>query len=69
MTARLQVGDRVTVRTRDGDPLDICLQRHAVITDIQPDEVPTYMVGHPWASQRRYGPYPRDRLIPGWDAP
>lgn len=66
---RLQVGDRVTVRTTDADPIEIILHRHAVITDVRPADGPAYMVGHPWMSNRRYGPYPDDRLVRGWDAP
>lgn len=69
----LRPGDRVTVRATDADPLEITLHRHAVVTDVRPADDPTgsatYLVGHPWMSKRRYGPYREDQLARGWDHP
>lgn len=70
---KLSVGDHVTVRISDTDPLELCLHRHAVITEVRQvdndaDDT-SYMVGHPWGSTRRYGPYREDRLIRGWCTP
>lgn len=70
---QLQIGAHVTVLAHDTDPIEIILHRHAVITDVNPADTsaqgPTYLVGHPWASRRRYGPYSKERLIHGWKAP
>lgn len=69
----LAVGDPVTVRTTDRDPVEISLHRHAVVTEVRPASAPpggaAYMVGHPDLSDRRYGPYGPDRLERGWDTP
>jgi hypothetical protein len=62
----LAVGDRVTVRPSDSDPIEITLHRHAFITDILDA---AYMVGHPGMSGRRYGPYSDAQLVRGWDTP
>lgn len=69
----LAVGDPVTVRTTDRDPIEISLHHHAFVTEVRPaqESAPgtTYMVGHPGLSERRYGPYGADRLERGWDTP
>lgn len=57
----LAVGDRVTVRTFDSDPIEISLHRHAVITAA---DCGAYMVGHPGMSERRYG----RTATPNWHA-
>jgi hypothetical protein len=63
---RLTVGDRVTVRTSDSDPIEISLHRHAVVIAADGG---AFMVGHPGMSQRRYGPYSDAQLVRGWDTP
>jgi hypothetical protein len=60
------VGDRVTVNPAPTDPIEICEHRHALVTDVDGD---VYTVGHPHTSDRRYGPYPAQRLTPGWGIP
>lgn len=72
MTGRFEVGDRITLCSTTADPIEITLHRHAVVTEVCPADSGgdvTYLVGHPWMSSRRYGPYPEERLIRGWDAP
>ncbi|MET8150145.1 hypothetical protein ACIBSW_08495 [Actinoplanes sp. NPDC049668] len=61
----LAVGDRVTVRIRDRDPIELTVHRHAVIPDVAfGPGGDRSVVGHPPAA-RRYGPYPADRLARG----
>jgi hypothetical protein len=70
---RLAVGDRVTLRPTDSDPIEISLHRHAVITAVHEAQEgaagPMYTLGHPGWSERRYGPYSEARLIRGWNTP
>ncbi len=67
-----RVGDLVTVRATDQDPIEISTHRHAEVTAVEGVSghgTFTYMVGHPRMSERRYGPYGPEKLIRGWNTP
>ncbi|WP_203843619.1 hypothetical protein [Winogradskya humida] len=71
MTA-LQVGERVTVRVADTDPIEVVQHKHVLVAEAKPNGM--YLVTHapiPGSREapRNYGPFARERLIKGWDTP
>jgi hypothetical protein len=65
----LAIGTKVIVITSSSDPIQLVLSPHTVVAAmVDGPQGPMYVVEHLGSLMpRRFGPFPADRLIKGWD--